>query len=65
MLLKVTLKYTVPEIVNVNREISKLKVDFKGNHKLRIKIKKLKELFSINKVITLLKFKSAVNLQCF
>ena len=30
-----------------------------------MKIKKLKELFSINKVITLLKFKSAVNLQCF
>ena len=27
--------------------------------------KKLKELFSINKVITLLKFKSTVNLQCF
>ena len=30
-----------------------------------MKIKKLKELFSINKVITLLKFKSAVNLLCF
>ena len=30
-----------------------------------MKIKKLKELFSINKVITLLKYKSAVNLQCF
>ena len=27
--------------------------------------KQLEELFSINKVITLLKFKSAVNLQCF
>ena len=25
--------YTVPEIEHVNREISKLKVDFKGNHK--------------------------------
>ena len=29
------------------------------------KNKKLKELFRINKVITLLKFKSAMNLQCF
>ena len=25
--------YSVPEILNVNREISKSKVDFKGNHK--------------------------------
>ena len=25
------IEYTVPKIVNVNREISKLKVDFKGN----------------------------------
>ena len=32
---------------------------------MKNKNKKLKELFSINKVITLLKFKSAVNLQCF
>ena len=32
---------------------------------MKNKIKKLKELYSINKVITLLKFKSAVNLQCF
>ena len=40
-------------------------MDLKGNHKCIIKIKKLKELFRINKVITLLKFKSAVNLQCF
>ena len=40
-------------------------MDFKGNHKCIIKINKLKELFSINKVITILKFKSAVNLQCF
>ena len=37
-------------------------MDFNGNHKWRIKIKILKELFSINKVVTLLKFKSAVNL---
>ena len=40
-------------------------MDLKGNHKFIIKIKKLKELFRINQVITLLKFKSAVNLQCF
>ena len=40
-------------------------MDLKENHKWRIKINKLKEHFSINKVITLLKFKSAVNLQCF
>ena len=40
-------------------------MDLKGNHKCIIKIKKLKELFRINKVITLLNFKSAVNLQCF
>ena len=38
---------------------------FKGNHKLRRKIKSLKELLSINKVITLLKFKSAVNFAMF
>ena len=40
-------------------------MDFKGNLKCIIKITKLKELFRINKVIMLLKFKSAVNLQCF
>ena len=32
---------------------------------MKNKNKKLEELFSINKVITLLKFKPAVNLQCF
>ena len=32
---------------------------------MKTKNKKLKELFSINKVLTLLKFKDAVNLQCF
>ena len=33
--------YTVPEIVNVNREISKLKVDFKGNLEYRINLSSL------------------------
>ena len=39
-IIKLSIQHTVPEIEHVNREISKSKVDLKGNHKCIIKIKK-------------------------
>ena len=47
---------------NLKRFLSNLKVDFKENHELNIKYKKNILLIYINKVIKLLKFRSAVNI---